>query len=535
MRRRYRLRGRIIELDELETVSALPPPLDDAPGGAAFANAVPSAEHPAPAAAGDLGLEPELRSELAPFERAGWQVIGRPVVLEALALGAEADSLPSSSTAGAQPIYRYAESPRSVVIGTDLVTLRLAKWVTEDGEAELHSRHGLEVVRHLRFAPRLSLVRVPHGTNPFDVVERLLEDEGERVVYAEPCLVESLGQLDPRAPSFTTSDAAPDAQWQWHNVGQSGGTKGADVKAHDAWSRTDGGGVVIGIVDNGFNLLPHELVLAGSVRQPLALARPGHFRDAPESVTFVVGGQTPTGAHGTFCAALAVARRNDVSGCGIAPGADLLPVACLPDQTGTQVTLARALAYAVEPDLEGEAGRGADILSCSLGSANGAWRMQSVLQDALLFAASGRGTLGVPVFWAVANVDVPIAADEVNASGLTVPVGSSDHDDARATCGFGPELAFLAPGQHVVATLPDETLTTITGTSYATPSAAGIAALVLSVNPALRAAEIVEILEATCDAVPAQDPAMRRDDRHGFGRLNAARAVDEAIARRLQS
>jgi thermitase len=156
--------------------------------------------------------------------------------------------------------------------------------------------------------------------------------------------------------------------------------------------------------------------------------------------------------------------------------------------------------------------------------------MHSILEDALRFARTGRGGLGVPVFWAVANADVAVALDEVNASGLTIPVGATDHRDVRAACAHGPELAFMAPGVRVVSTLPGELTATVTGTSFAAPTAAGVAALVLSVHPGLSADEVTSLLKATCDRLPAQDGV--QDHRHGAGRLNAAQAVDAALAAR---
>ena len=66
------------------------------------------------------------------------------------------------------------------------------------------------------------------------------------------------------------------------------------------------------------------------------------------------------------------------------------------------------------------------------------------------------------------------------------------------------------------------------GTSSATPLAAGVAALVLSVNPKLSRDEVRGILRATADKIGTGYDAKGFSPRFGYGRVNAARAVAEA-------
>ena len=72
------------------------------------------------------------------------------------------------------------------------------------------------------------------------------------------------------------------------------------------------------------------------------------------------------GDHGTACAGMATARANKIGGVGVAFDATLHLVACLEDQVGTQLTLARALAFAANPTTEGAQAAGADVVACSL-------------------------------------------------------------------------------------------------------------------------------------------------------------------------
>jgi subtilisin-like proprotein convertase family protein len=69
------------------------------------------------------------------------------------------------------------------------------------------------------------------------------------------------------------------------------------------------------------------------------------------------------------------------------------------------------------------------------------------------------------------------------------------------------------------------------GTSSACPGAAGVVALVLSVNPALKWNEVKDLLKRACDRIDPQGgqyDATGHSAKYGYGRLNARTAVDLA-------
>ena len=310
-----------------------------------------------------------------------------------------------------------------------------------------------------------------------------------------------------------------DQQWHLKNTGQTGnwgyaGTPGADIGAEAAWKTTRGAGVRMAIIDHGFDV--HHPDLASAFTDAS-----GCFRDLSDDAVLVQGlanYPSPADSHGTFCAGLAF---------GVANQADLIAIACLKDHVGTQETLARAIAYAAEA--------GADVISCSLGpnERDGSWRMTSTLRDAIDFAVNqGRGGRGTPVFWAVNDYPVPIAPDEVLSYPHVIAVGKSNRLDQADNSAFGPELDFLATGSDVHSTLKNGKYIQSSGTSFAAPVAAGVAALVLSVCPELSWQEVRQILRDTCDKIGGPGVVYGPEGRHdhyGFGRINAARAV--ALAR----
>ena len=78
---------------------------------------------------------------------------------------------------------------------------------------------------------------------------------------------------------------------------------------------------------------------------------------------------------------------------------------------------------------------------------------------------------------------------------------------------FGPEVWLSMPGQGILSSYKGNTYATLSGTSMATPHAAGIAAIAASVHPTFNALQIVTLLEKVAtDIAPTG-----RDEHTGFG------------------
>lgn len=370
------------------------------------------------------------------------------------------------------------------------------------GRAEILGRYGLTEIGANGLPPGLTRLACDNGLAT-DLALALIDEDA--VIFAEPDFVEHIGQRHvPQDPDYAR---------QWHH---------AIISAETAWDLTRGEGVRVVVIDNGFEAAHDDLVF-GSLSgwyKPSA-----DFTDA-DLVRGIA--QMPIHNHGTACAGMiAAVEGNDFGGCGIAHGCDLSAVACIPDQIGTQSTLARALAYAVQPNLEAIVGeRGADIISCSLGPNGAVWRIRQVLADAIDFAAtSGRQGLGTTIFWATTNGNFPIAADEVCSHADVIAVGRSTEGDLNDDSGFGSELDFLAPGVSVWLPAINNNHVATTGTSFAAPAAAGVCALALSRNLALDARGLRAILRRSCDKIGHLPYVDGRNPRYGSGRINALKTV----------
>jgi thermitase len=440
--------------------------------------------------------------ELSPFRAARWVFVpaSAALVLES-----------------ADDVGRLVRRPNGRLgIVTRRLTVQVDVGLSREAAEQALARRGLTLVRPLGFAPNLFEVDT---TEHADSLAASVELNADPVItLAEPSLVEHVPQrAAPADPRYAE-------QWQWANAGQGGGTTGADVRAQAAWEKTRGAGIRVAVIDNGFNAEHEDLA-------PGVHAASGFFTRTGEFTVGVEG--MPSGDHGTFCAGMVAARQNNaLGGSGAAPEADLVLIACLGDQVGTQTTLARAVGYAADPSTEGgDATAGADVLVSSLGPNGADWDLSATLALALEFAATkGRGGRGLAIFWAASNgADVDVLKDEVVSHADVIAVVRSTREDQEDNAARGPEVELIAPGVDVVSTTGSGGYGRSTGTSFAAPCAAGCAALALAVNPSLTRDALRKVMRDSADKVGGvvYDPSGHNDD-YGFGRVNAARAVELA-------
>ena len=413
----------------------------------------------------------------------------------------------------------YQQEDGHILIGSRNLIVQLAPELSDFAARRELKKHKLSIVRHLAFGRNQFQVEVPAGADALSVANAL--QESGIAVAAEPEFIEHIGQR------FSPTDPSYAQQWHLNNQGGSGGVAGADIAAERAWNFTLGRGVRVAVIDNGFDVQHADLA-------PGIVAESGFFDNAATFQHTLVN--YPDSRHGTFCAGMAAARHsNRRDGCGSAPECELMLVATLNDQVGTQVTLARAVAFAADPRLEipgADVATGADVIVSSLGPNGANWALTSVLENAILFATrQGRRGRGTPIFWASSNGNnVDIALDQVVSHPSVIAVGRTTRGDREHNSARGPQLDFLAPGVDVVSTASGGGTSISTGTSYAAPLAAGVGALVLGINPDLRAEDVRRILCETCDKIGGVTySAGGHNTDYGFGRINAFRAVMRAM------
>ena len=462
---------------------------------------------------GEAGMP---QDEMAAFAEARWQfVVPTDDIRRALTASEPTENAEEAGKLVKRPNGRFG-----------IVTRRLNVQLNPEipaGEAErILAERGLQLLTTLRFAPNLFEVDTTAHADALEASVDLSKDP--RFILAEPSIIEHMpGRFTPADPRFVD-------QWQWANTGANGGTAGADVSAEEAWDETRGAGIRVAVIDNGFNAA-HEDLAAG------VAGVSGSFRSNGANPPLFVQGTAgmPGSDHGTFCAGMVGARHNNArGGCGAAPECQLMLIACLVDQVGTQTTLARAVAYAANPSTEvagADPATGADILVSSLGPNGADWDLTATLQLAIeAAAANGRSGRGLAIFWAASNGNnVNVMLDEVVSHQDVIAVVRSTRMDLEDNAARGPEVELIAPGVDVFSTTGNGGYGTNTGTSFAAPCAAGCAALALSVNPDLTRDELRQIMRDSSDKIGgvAYDANGHNDD-YGFGRVNAQRAVQMA-------
>jgi hypothetical protein len=157
----------------------------------------------------------------------------------------------------------------------------------------------------------------------------------------------------------------------------------------------------------------------------------------------------------------------------------------------------------------------------------------------------GRGGLGCVVLFSSGNdynstVSYPARLSNVIAVGAT-----SVNDSRESYSNYGSALDVVAPGGNKNIYTTDivgfagystsDYASDFDGTSAACPHAAGVAALILSVNRCLTGTEVKQILELSCDKVGGYcyNPGKANglwNNQMGYGRINAYKAVQYAFS-----
>lgn len=241
--------------------------------------------------------------------------------------------------------------------------------------------------------------------------------------------------------------------------------------------------------------------------------------------------------HGTLVAGVIAAQaNNNLGGAGVDWSASVMPLQVFSDDGEAYTThVVAAIEYAVD--------NGADIINLSLGTNGADSAMLAAVQyarnnDVLVVAASGN-CVGSSDSFCTSLPDVGRMLYPAKFAGV-VAVGASTQADARAGfSSYGSELDVIAPGVGV-GLLPTYTAgnatsayATASGTSFAAPVTAGVAGLLLAQNPHLTVAELETILRESSEKVSAMSSTYRTNQ-HGYGRLNAHRAVLMAEVYRTQ-
>jgi len=320
--------------------------------------------------------------------------------------------------------------------------------------------------------------------------------------------------IDP-APSYVPSDSLFNNQWHLRNNGQLGGTPGIDINVTTVWNDYNGSGVHVGVFDDEVEYTHHDL---------------NNNYDASRHV-FINGiRQNPapvgnTEYHGTAVAGVIAAENDGVGTVGVAFGASITGVEIL--GLTSDAAIVQSMAQQRNFDVVNHSWGFTSPFVDSQLSSNAAWSsFFASLPDAVQNGRSGLGTVIVHsagndrtnqfnsglardtndsnftnsrFLVAVAAIDDNGSVSNYSTPGAALLVAapsSSDasHDgiwttDRLATAGTNTGMDSFTADNAV----PDYQ-GTFGGTSAASPTVAGVVALMLQANPNLGWRDVQEIL-----------------------------------------
>lgn len=342
----------------------------------------------------------------------------------------------------------------------------------------------------------------------------LFLNKGFRVVYAEPNYLKVTN----------TQDVDPLYSEQWsHQI----------TKIDQAWAITKGNASIkIAIIDSGVD--PTHPDLAGNLLNDgydfvdIDLSKYSNFTKFPgEDYTGLDADYSDYNGHGTHCAGIASAiGDNGIGVKGVAPECKILPLRAgfTMESQGVQnvfletVAIVNAINYAVE--------HGANIISMSFGGSHSELEQEAIKyayqQNIVLIAAAGNSNSLIKAY--------PAAYKEVIA---VTSISSSKYKSSFSNFGYWTDIA--APGDSIISTVPliggNNTNSLgymkLSGTSMAAPYIAGVAALILSQNPAINNDLVYQTLLTGVDPYrKTNDDTFNNTDKYiGSGIVNVYKAL----------
>jgi subtilisin family serine protease len=294
-------------------------------------------------------------------------------------------------------------------------------------------------------------------------------------------------ELDRRVKvSYAVNDPYSGSEWHLTQIG-----------APTAWNTTQGSGVTIAILDSGVDATHPDLqanLVAGY-----------NTYDGNTDTSDVCG-------HGTAVAGTAAARSDNGQGvAGVAGQAKIMPVRIAYNDASNGCyayysTIASGLTWAAD--------HGARIANISYSGVAGSAAIQS--------AANYMKSKGGLVFVAAGNAGIN---ENIAPTMSMIAVSATDSTDTKTSwSSYGSYVALAAPGAGIWTTSKGGIYQAWNGTSFASPVAASVAALVMAARPDLTPAQVESLLESTARDLGSAG----RDTLYGYGRVNAA-AVQAAL------
>ncbi len=220
--------------------------------------------------------------------------------------------------------------------------------------------------------------------------------------------------------------------------------------------------------------------------------------DDPENIADTKYGngnvKGPDAGHGTLCAGLIAANRNNGIGIdGIADNVLIMAIRVVPDGDERDKDVALAIKYAVD--------NGANVINMSFGKAVSP--QKKFVDDAIKYAAAhnvllvhaagndGENNDSIEHYPSKFMNDGTVAQNMITAGASNFTL---DNNYAAVFTNYGMSVDLFAPGVNISSTSPENKYSLTNGTSFSCPITSGVAALVWSYYPDLTAVQLKDVL-----------------------------------------
>ena len=432
-------------------------------------------------------------------------------------------------------VLQDAESGE-VMLYTENFFVKFRNAVSEKECLSILAKFQLKVKNKLAFAENAYFVEAKEGTGlkVFSIAESLLKEK--KVEFCHPELVQERRFKSP----------AHALQWHLGITRINGQEVNNHVNIHTAWALSRGMGPTVAIIDDGVD-----------INHPEFSGRIVHPYDATD------GSEDPRpkmedDSHGTPCAGMACAAGLKDGASGTAPESNLMPIR-LRSGLGS---MAEANAFVWAAD------HGADVISCSWGPSDGDWyepedplhfRMVA-LPDSTRLAMdyalkNGRNGKGCVILFAAGNGREQIENDGYcSYKGVIAIAACNDTGKRSVYSDYGASVWACFPSNDFEwtdlnnpAPISEGLRTTdrlskpgysegdytnaFGGTSGACPGAAGVVALILSINPTLSQKQVKQLLRNACEKIDFEGGEYNEKGHspyYGYGRIDAGKAAAKA-------
>jgi cell wall-associated protease len=225
---------------------------------------------------------------------------------------------------------------------------------------------------------------------------------------------------------------------------------------------------------------------------------PEDIKDTRYGNNNVIGPDKEKALHGTHVAGIvAQIRHNNLGGDGVANNVEIMAVRAVPDGDEYDKDIALAIRYAVD--------NGAKVINGSFGksfSPHKKWVYDAIKyaakKDVLIVHAAGNDGYNIDI---EKNINYPNDSEDnvKEFANNLITIGAINkvygENVIASFSNFGKiNVDVYAPGEEIYATIPNNKYKYLQGTSMAAPNAAGVAALIRSYYPKLKASQVKHIL-----------------------------------------